>query len=83
MQVRLPIPRLGGKLKCVCGLCTVKLNAQTSIEDEARAVAQVDRAVHARELAAARTESHFRPPADVADLAEDEGHPLAQNIEAA
>ena len=82
LQVWLPIPRLGGKRKRVCRECTITLTAQEQIGDEqllsnARAAAQVDRAVHNRRLAALRPDG-FRSPVDAGDVAEDEGHPLAR-----
>lgn len=76
-----PIPRLGGAERDVCFDCAGAIDGQqTIVEDAARAVSQVDRAVETRNRALARTSPVFRPPADVADLAEDYGHPLAQSV---
>lgn len=80
LAVQRPIPRLGGKLKRVCRACTFLLDAQEAlpIEQEVQILAAVDRAV-ARRRAAATNPSRFTAPvADVADVAEDQGHPLAQ-----
>lgn len=82
LPIWMPIPRLGGKRKRVCRECTQTLLAQASLDDdaqlqrEARGAVQVERAVAHRHLAAVEPPS-FASPVDVADVAEDAGHPLA------
>lgn len=73
LQVWRPIPRLGGKLKRVCRDCTIALDAQGTLEVPDQPPA---RALRALSIPASTHDGP--PPADLADVAEDQGHPLAQ-----